>query len=115
MSGPKDYMASNVSPPRAGGVQNVAVTTTGGTAATALASGVIRRFVDVMAIGDDIEFLFGDSTVTVDFTTSTGQRLADGERVPYCLERGDTHVAAESGTGNATLKIVASSPPEAPI
>lgn len=114
MAGPRDFLASNVSPPRAGGTQNIATTTTGGTTGTALVAGVRKRYVWVQCISatdtDAVAFLFGGSTVTVDFGTKHAPELKAGESKEFMLEPGDTHVAVESNANTPDLRITAVSP-----
>lgn len=114
MSAPKDYLASNLSPPRVGDTQNIASSTTGGTTGTAITAGIRKRYVMVQCISatatDRIAFRFGDSTVTVDFGTKHAPEIGPGETMHFALERGDTHVAIESNAGTPDFRMTAVSP-----
>jgi hypothetical protein len=112
--GPKDYLASNVSPPRVGDTQNIAASTSSGSAGTALAVALKGRYIMVQCISatdtDSIAFRFGDSTVTVDYATKHAPELKAGESMQFCLERADTHVAIESNAGTPDFRITGVSP-----
>lgn len=114
MAGPKDYLASNVSVPRVGDTQNIAASTTGGSAGTALNAALKGRFIMIQCISetdtDAIAFRFGDSTVTVVYATKHAPEIAAGDTMHFCLERGDTHVAIESSAGTPDFRITAVSP-----
>lgn len=115
MAGPRDFLASNVSPPRTGGTQNVEATDSSGTTPVALEEAVRKRYVWVQCISDTdtdaVAFLFGGDDVEVDFATKHAPELKAGESAQFMLERGDTHVAVEASSGaTPDFRITAVSP-----
>lgn len=114
MAGPKDYLASNVSVPRVGDTQNIAASTSSGSAGTALIAALKGRFIMIQCISatatDVIAFRFGTSAVTVDYATKHAPEIKAGETMHFTLERGDTHVAIESNAGTPDFRITGVSP-----
>lgn len=105
-----ENQAAKIRPPRSGEMQQIAVTSTAG--ATALDSDLPGGFVTVQCRDGRARVLFGASTVTVDFTATSGATLGlelrDGDVRHFYLESTDTHIAHDSDA-TATLQIVKSS------
>lgn len=100
-------VASMVSPPRAGKVQQVAVTTTG--ANTALNTAFPGKWVFVYCVTGSAYFLFGPSTMSVvDAGASSGATLGKyitaGEGYSFLLDTTDTTISCDSAA-SATLEI----------
>lgn len=104
--------ASEVSPPRSGGTQQISATTT--VATTPFNAAFASKWVSIYVISGTVYVLIGPSTVTVDATASSGatlgKYLAAGEERQYKLEATDTHIACDcpSSPGTAVVEIALS-------
>lgn len=101
--------------PHSGEGQQIAFTTVSGSAGTALDTDLPGNFVTVINLGaGKARVLFGPSTVTVDFATTSGaelgRELAMGESEDWLLDPKDSHIAVE-GDGAGNLQIWKSSGP----
>jgi hypothetical protein len=105
--------AQRIAPPRSGAVQWIAVTTSSGATATALAAGVVGGWVVVQNNGTEAVYvLFGGASATVDAAggsaATQGVVIPGGEERSWELEATDTHVALDVAA-NTTSVIVAKS------
>lgn len=112
MSGPADYVASNISPPRAGAVQYITTSTTATT--TPIDADLLGKYITVKAIDQICDILIGGSAVVVSAAATSGDtvgwQLAAGESVSFLLTQADTHIAWDAA-GAGHLRLWASSPP----
>ena len=99
-------LTENVNPPRQGGTQRIAVSTTG--ARTALADNVKGvGWIRVKAVGAQVDLQFGDVNVVIPAINSVAAdgtmawSLLDGEAEDYYLSGAtkDSHVAWDASAG----------------
>lgn len=104
--------ATHRRPPYAGYVQRIAEDTTATT--TALDTDLVGQWITIKNTGSDTVYvLFGDSTVTVDATATSGATLgwplASGEMHDWELKETDTHIALDCPSSTAVVFIARSS------
>lgn len=111
MPGLMDYVATNVSPPRAGAVQYITTSTTAAT--TAIDADLLNRYITIKAIDSNCDILVGPSDVVVSAAATSGDtvgwQLAAGESTSFLLSRTDTHIAWDAAAAGH-LRLWASSP-----
>ena len=104
-----EIKAADVTPPIAGDV--IAITVTTSSASTAIPAGWTNEWITIKAEGGPCYYLFGTAVgVTVDETAASGATCGDfiseNERIPFYLDkdRNLTHIAVKK-TASATVKL----------